>query len=227
MIGVFDSGVGGMTALAELRRLLPSADITYLADRENAPYGTKSEDKILECAESCIKRLKDVGAEKILIACCTASTLYPRMSAEAKSISIPIISPAEEAEARASLNGRIAVIATSATVRSRAFTREIRLRREAKMLELSAQPLVAMVEGGARDGIPLKSEDERVLEEIIAPIRSFGADTLVLGCTHFSHLSEHISSRLHGVRLVSPSREGARKIAKTAENRGDGRTVFI
>ena len=95
------------------------------------------------------------------------------------------------------------------------------------MLELSAQPLVAMVEGGARDGIPLKSEDERVLEEIIAPIRSFGADTLVLGCTHFSHLSEHISSRLHGVRLISPSREGARKIAKTAENRGNGRTVFI
>ena len=227
MIGVFDSGVGGMTALAELRRLLPSADITYLADRENAPYGTKSEDKILECAENCIGRLRDVGAEKILIACCTASTLYPRMSAEAKSISIPIISPAADAAAEASENGRIAVIATSATVRSRAFTREIRLRREAKMLELSAQPLVAMVEGGARDGIPLKSEDERVLEEIIAPIRAFGADTLVLGCTHFSHLGEHISSRLDGVRLISPSHEGARKIAKTAENRGDGRTVFI
>lgn len=227
MIGVFDSGVGGMTALAELRRLLPLADITYLADKENAPYGTKSGDEILACAEGCIERLRSVGAERILIACCTASTLYSRMSEEARSISIPIISPAADAAAKASRNGRIAVIATSATVRSRAFTHEIRLIREAKMLELEAQPLVGIVERGARDGIPLRTDDEGVLENILAPVRAFGADTLVLGCTHFSHLAEHISSRLFGVRLVSPSHEGARKIAKMTENRGDGRTVFI
>ena len=227
MIGVFDSGVGGMTALAELRRLRSSVDITYLADRENAPYGTKSEDKILLCAENCIRRLRDAGAEKILIACCTASTLFGRMSEASKKIAVPIISPAAKSAARATVNGRIAVIATSATVRSRAFTREIRTHRKANLLELEAQPLVAMVEGGARDGAPLSRENEMLLDDILSPIRAFGADTLVLGCTHFSHLEEHISSRLEGVRLISPSREGAIEMAKATENRGSGKTVFI
>ena len=227
MIGIFDSGVGGMTALAELRRLLPKADITYLADRKNAPYGTKSEDKILECSENCIRRLAEAGAEKILIACCTASTLYPRMSAEAREIALPIIVPAAEMAAKASIGGRIAVIATNATVRSRAFSREIRNLRRVKIMELDAQPLVAMVENGARDTLPLSSKDEELLCEILSPVIAFGADTLVLGCTHFSHLEEHISSRLHGVNLISPSREGAIRMASMTENRGDGKTVFI
>ena len=227
MIGVFDSGVGGMTALSELRRLSPMADITYLADTENAPYGTKSDGVILSCAERCIERLRSLGAEKILIACCTASTLYPRMSPESRKIAVPIISPAARVAATITLNGRIAVIATNATVKSRAFTREIRSYRQAKLLELEAQPLVGVVEGGARDGRPLSASDENILEEILAPIRAFGADTLVLGCTHFSHLSEHISSRLQGVKLVSPSREGAIEIAKIAEDRGSGSTVFM
>ena len=227
MIGVFDSGVGGLTALAELRRLLPSVDITYLADRENAPYGTKSEEKILVCAENCIKRLKEEGAEKILIACCTASTLFTRMSDDAKKIAFPIISPAAKAAAEVSASGRIAVIATKATVRSRAFTREIQSYREARLIEIEAQPLVAMVEGGVRDERALCSEDEAILESLLSPVRAFLADTLVLGCTHFSHLSEHISSRLEGVNIINPSIEGAAEMARTVENRGSGKTVFL
>ena len=226
MTGIFDSGVGGLTALSELRRLHPMADVTYLADSENAPYGTKSENKILECAERCIKRLSDMGAERILIACCTASTLYSRMSLAAREVSIPIIAPAARVAAEES-RGRIAVIATSATVRSRAFTREITALRKAKLLELEAQPLVAAVEAGARDGAPLSPECESILDDILAQIRAFEADTLILGCTHFSHLSDHISRRLPGVNLISPSLEGAREIARLTENRGSGSTVFI
>ena len=102
MIGIFDSGVGGLTALAELRRLLPNADMIYLADRENAPYGNKSEEQILAAAEGCIKRLTEAGADKILIACCTASTLHHRLSESARRISTPIILPAARAAIRRS-----------------------------------------------------------------------------------------------------------------------------
>ena len=227
MIGVFDSGVGGMTALAELRRLLPSADITYLADRENAPYGTKSEDKILECAENCIGRLRDAGAEKILIACCTASTLYPRLSSADKEISVPIIFPAAEAATRATANGRIAVIATHATVRSRAFSRAISALGGFKVAEFDAQPIVAMVEAGARDEAPPKGEELCELERMLLPIRSFGADTLILGCTHFPHLKEQIARLLPGIALINPSLEGALKIVNPTPADEHGRTVYL
>ena len=74
MLGVFDSGVGGLAALRELRRLLPFEDMIYLADKENAPYGTKTEDELVALVREDVKRLRELGAEKILMACCTAST---------------------------------------------------------------------------------------------------------------------------------------------------------
>ena len=154
MIGVFDSGVGGLTALAELRRLLPRTDMIYLADREHAPYGTKSEEEILSLAENCIKRLITAGAERILIACCTASTLHSRLTEGARRITTPIIAPAARAAQRVS-RGKIAVIATEATVRSHAFRRELLAIGECEVTEHAAQELVAMVESGASDERPL------------------------------------------------------------------------
>ncbi len=228
MIGIFDSGVGGLTALAEVRRLMPEADILYLADRENAPYGTKSEEDILDCTKRCIARLRAEGADKILIACCTASTLYPRLDPEEQMISVPIILPAARAAIKTTKKGRIGVIATRATVRSRAFSRAISAEGfGCKVAECEAQALVGMIEAGARSGIPLSDGDSAALLRILLPIRSFGADTLVLGCTHFPHLSEHISELLPETTLVNPSREGALEIAKSADAAGSGRTVYL
>ena len=227
MIGVFDSGVGGLTALAELRRLMPHADIAYLADKENAPYGTKSDAEVIVCAERCISRLTALGAKKILIACCTASTVYPYLSAESRSVSMPIIIPAARAAVAASKNGRIAVIATRATVRSRAFSRAIAAECKAHVIETDAQPLVALIEGGARDGIPLAESETDILRSLLAPTQGFGADTLVLGCTHFPHLARHISKLLPGIKLISPSTEGAIETAKAVADCGGGRTIFI
>ena len=85
MIGVFDSGVGGYCAFRELRRLLPREDMVYLADRKNAPYGTKSEDEIIAFTKANIKRLREIGARKILIACCTASSVYNSLDEEVSS----------------------------------------------------------------------------------------------------------------------------------------------
>ena len=226
MIGVFDSGVGGLTALAELRRLLPRTDMIYLADRKNAPYGTKSEEQILSLAENCIKRLIAAGAERILIACCTASTLYRRLPDEAQRITTPIIAPAARAAVKVS-HGKIAVIATEATVRSHAFAKAIISERICRVNEYPAQELVAMVEGGASDRIPLTVEQKSRISHILSPIRESGADTLILGCTHFPHLAGHIARLLPEVNLISPSLEGALEIAKSTEDRGGGATVFL
>ena len=94
MIGIFDSGVGGFSAYRTVRRMLPRENILYLADRKNAPYGTKSKDEILSFTKNNIKRLSAMGAERILIACCTASSVYDLLSEEEKEISLPIIRPA-------------------------------------------------------------------------------------------------------------------------------------
>ena len=226
MIGVFDSGVGGLTALFELRRLLPRTDMIYLADRANAPYGTKSEDEILSLAENCIKRLEGAGAVKILIACCTASTIHSRLPDAARSITTPIIVPAARAAAKVS-RGKIAVIATEATVRSHAFSRAILEECEREVAEFSAQELVAMVEGGATDKKALTAAQEDTLARVLEPVKASHADTLILGCTHFPHLQGHIARLLPNINLISPSREGALEIAKSTDDRGGGRTVFL
>ena len=226
MIGVFDSGVGGLTALAELRRLLPRTDMIYLADREHAPYGTKSEEEILSLAENCIKRLITAGAERILIACCTASTLHSRLTEGARRIATPIIAPAARAAQRVS-RGRIAVIATEATVRSHAFRRAILGEGRCEVAEYATQELVAMVESGASDRKPLTLGERSTLSRLLAPIKASRADTLILGCTHFPHLRGHIASMLPEVKLISPSREGALEIARSTEDRGGGRTIFL
>ena len=226
MIGVFDSGVGGLTALAELRRLLPRTDMIYLADREHAPYGTKSEEEILSLAENCIARLTAAGADRILIACCTASTLHSRLTKDARRITTPIIAPAARAAQRVS-RGKIAVIATEATVRSHAFRRELLAIGECEVTEHAAQELVAMVESGASDRNPLTSKQKDLLSRLLEPVGASRADTLILGCTHFPHLRGHIAAMLPEVKLISPSREGALEIARSTEDRGGGRTIFL
>jgi len=227
VIGVFDSGVGGLTALYELRRLLPRVNLTYLADRENAPYGTKSAEEILRFSKNNISRLRSLGAEKILIACCTAGTLYPYLSPEEQEISVPIIKPASRAALAATKNKRVAVIATRATVRSRAFALALEEHADCKILQCDAQELVSLVESGTRDSRPLTKYEESILAEATAPVLSFGADTLILGCTHFPHLMGHIARLLPGVTLINPSLEGALEIAKYSFPDEDGRTVYL
>ena len=224
MIGVFDSGVGGYCAFREIRRLLPREDMVYLADRKNAPYGTKSEDEIIALTKADIKRLKDIGATKILIACCTASSVYDFLDEDERKISLPIITPAARV---ASSGKKIAVIATERTVKSRAFSREIARFSASRVVEFPAQKLVALVEGGCRDG-RINVECEAELNRIRGLVRESGADRLILGCTHFSHLEGELRKRC-GIRTVSPAREGARALVKMVNTyrKESGRTIYI
>ena len=225
MTGVFDSGVGGLAAYRELRLLLPCEDIIYLADRKNAPYGTKTKDELIALTKKDIKRLVEMGAERILIACCTASTVWCELDERERAISTPIITPASRVAARGE---RIAVIATEHTVRSSAFGREIRrVSPAAKIFEQAEQRLVALVEGGCRDG-RLSSECLGELERITEWVTDVRADTLVLGCTHFSHLEATLGRMLPDIRIVSPAREGALALARKYESthRERGKTVY-
>lgn len=227
MIGVFDSGVGGLTAIRELRRLNPSVDICFLADRENAPYGTKSESELVELVCNDIKRLTLRGADVILMACCTASTVFRHLPRSMRKISHPIISPAARRAAEITQNGRIGVIATERTVASSAFSRELAVMHGVKSaVELSAQPLVSLVESGVTDSNITDSARDRIYE-IIKPLRRENIDTLILGCTHFPHLYTTVAGMLPGVRLVSPSREGAMEILRKTSPLGRGEILFI
>ena len=224
MIGIFDSGVGGICAFQEVRRLLPREDILYLADRKNAPYGTKTKEEILALTRADIKRLRLMGADKILIACCTASSVYDLLNEEEREISLPIIRPASE---KAASGRRIAVIATERTVLSGVFEKELSTLTDAPVLQMAEQNLVALVEGGCRDG-KITSECEDEIERISGRIKSFGADRLILGCTHFSHLEGSLQKSC-GIRTVSPAREGARALVKMIKQcrKENGRTIYM
>ncbi len=225
MTGIFDSGVGGLKAYFELRRLLPREDIIYLADRKNAPYGTKTRDELIALTKKDIERLVGMGAGEILIACCTASTVYGELDEAERAIATPIITPASRVAAEGK---RIAVIATEHTVRSSAFGRGIsEFSPSCEVFEQAEQRLVALVESGSRDG-RLSRECLAELRRIAGWAKEICADTLVLGCTHFSHLELTLGELLPGVRIVSPAKEGAREIAKKIGNlhRENGRTVY-
>ncbi len=228
MIGIFDSGVGGFNSLYEVRRLLPRADIVYLADRKNSPYGTKSEDELILLVTEDIRRLKALGAAKILIACCTASTVWEHLSQTEREISIPIIRPAAHAAVRESRLG-IAVIATDATVRSGAFRKEIsQLSQSLPVAEIAAQELVSLVEGGSRDG-KITEAEMTTFTAVAEKISKTCADTLILGCTHFSHLKKTLAS-LTQTKIISPAIEGARLVVKecgASVRFGSGRTIYV
>lgn len=226
MIGVFDSGAGGVTAVRELRHLLPTADIVFFPDRENAPYGTRSQKELLPLVSRDIELLLSHGAELVLMACCTASTVYPMLEDELKRVAIPIIEPTARAAAEATSGGRVAVIATEATVRSGAFGRALSLHGIRETLEIAARELVAAVERGERDG-RLSETGEALLDRYLKKVISYGADTLILGCTHFPHLEGEIRKRLPRVKIISSSREGAKETLKSLRSHGSGRTVYI
>ncbi len=227
MIGILDSGAGGELAARELRGLLPSVDIVLLADRKNAPYGTKSPEELTEIVRENLSRLRYAGADEILIACGTASTVLDRLKADERRGVYPIIEPTARAAAEATASGRVGVIATEATVRSRAFTRAIRSARggATTVFELATQELVSMIEAGARDGCISRSDVSR-LRQMLSPVWGWDVDVLVLGCTHFPLLFNTVGELFPGVRLISSTHEGVKKITRLAKS-GSGATVYL
>ena len=227
MIGVFDSGAGGINALREIRRLMPRTDAVYLADRKNAPYGTKKKGELISLVTRDITRLCEMGIDKILIACCTASTVFDMLPDKCRAVSTPIIGFAARAAAEATRRGKIGVIATDATVCSGAFSGAISsLSPDLSVTEVSAQPLVGLVESGALDGRVGEGERE-TLSHILEKIKLERIDVLILGCTHFSSLAGEISRAMgDGVTVIDAARVGAREFIKNIRDGGCGKITY-
>lgn len=225
MIGVFDSGAGGLFALAELRRLSPMADIAFYADTKNAPYGTKSREELIELVSRDVERLLSLGCERVLMACCTASTVYDFLPEEYRQISVPIISPTALSALKKTRNRKIGILSTEATEKSRAFVERI-TEYEPRALTVSAHSpeLVRLAELGERDGY-LSKGGFKTVEKSVSTFLGTGIDTLILGCTHFAYFENTIKDIL-SVNIVNSAREGALAMRKFTRE-GEGKTLFL
>lgn len=225
MIGVFDSGEGGVALISEMRRIAPNADICFFADRDNAPYGTKTKEELIGLVKKDISLLIKNGAEIAVMACCTASSVYRYLDSNLKAASLPIIDPT--ATAAASGGSRIGVIATERTAASHAFKSAIHaISPNAMVLEWCAQPLVPMIESGVRDGGITRREREKI-KTVLTPAMGENIDTLVLGCTHFHRIIGTVQQLFPSVRIISSAREGAIAAVAAAHTDGEGLTVYL
>ena len=179
-LGVFDSGVGGLTVVASLRRRLPGVELVYLGDTARLPYGTKSAATVARYTRRNVTFLLARGVDGVVVACNSASAMA-LSTLEASAPVWGVIEPGAAAAAARSA-GRVGVIATEATVRSRAYPRALeKLRPELAVLAQPCPLLVPLVEEGWLDD----EITERVIRRYLAPLLEWGMDTLVLGCTHY------------------------------------------
>lgn len=197
-IGVFDSGIGGLTVLKELVAALPGEDFIYLGDTARLPYGTKSSEVILRYTRENTEFLLAKGIKLLVIACNTSSAVaLDQIAAETTVPVIGVIEPGARAAVRASRTGRIGVIGTEATIASSAYTRAIRkLRPRAHLYTRACPLLVPLVEEGWTEG----EVAERTVEHYLESLKASGIDTLLLGCTHYPLLREVIA-RVMGPRV--------------------------
>jgi glutamate racemase len=189
-IGVFDSGVGGLTVLGALRARLPGEDFVYLGDTARLPYGTKSPETVERYSVQCAGLLVERGVDALVVACNTASAFaLPALAAAWPDLPIVgVIEPGAAAAARATRSGRIAVIATEGTVRGGAYPAAIARRRaDARVTSIACPLFVALAEEGWVDGPVVEAVAHRYLDPAFAAADA--PDTLVLGCTHFPALA--------------------------------------
>lgn len=212
-VGVFDSGLGGLTAFAELRRLMPDEDLVYFGDNARIPYGTKSPEVIAKFAMQDVRFLMTRQVKAILVACGTvSSTCLPMLK---KTLCIPIIgvvgAAAKKAcEVASEGRRRIAVLGTGATIRSGAFEKEIALHGEFETVSRACAMFVPLVENGytSKDDVAANA----IAKEYLADIADFRPDAVILGCTHYPLLSEIISSFLPDSVLISSGYEAAHEL---------------
>jgi glutamate racemase len=217
MIGVFDSGFGGLVVLREFLQVLPDYDYLYLGDNARIPYGTRSDRVVLRFTEQAVSYLLRQGCRLIILACHTASAralrtiqqeYLPGRFPEERVLGV-LIPTVEEALARSSRK-RIGVIATEGTVTSRSFELELqKLNPEVAVFQQACPLLVPIIESGEQDW----EGTGMILRRYLAPLQEAGVDTLILGCTHYSILKEQIRAIMgNGLGLICSGQVAAVKL---------------
>lgn len=222
-LGVFDSGVGGLTVVRALRELLPNESIIYLGDTARVPYGSKSPDTIRRFATEDTQFLVNHAVKAVVVACNTATAhALPHLQATFRLPVIGVVEPGVEATLADPNCQRVGIIATAGTIRSCAYQHALAMQRPDIITEGKATPLlVPFIEEGWIDHPALKS----VLREYVKPMVDKGIDTLVLGCTHYPLLVPVLKRMFAKVRLVDSASTCAAHVKRTLEAEGLVRTA--
>ena len=191
-IGIFDSGIGGLTVVRQIHRVLPHEDLVYLGDTARVPYGTKSPGTVVRFACEDTRFLIQQNVKAVVVACNTVSAwALPTLERQFAVPIFGVIIPGAQAALKKTRNGRIGVIATTTTIRSQAYSRAILAGDDTARVFARACPLlVPLVEEGWTD----QKVTRTILRTYLAPLLSAGIDTLVLGCTHYPLLKRAIRS---------------------------------
>ncbi len=208
MIGIFDSGVGGMTVARAIEQICPEYPLLYFGDIARTPYGSKSPETIIRYSQNNTDFLLEQGAKLIVIACNSASsTASDKLRLQYQVPILDVITPATRKAADVSTKGRIGVIGTRATIKSDIYRQKIQeIRPEAKVYGVPCPLLVPLVE----EGWGARRETKMILRRYLHPLRLKQIDTLVLGCTHYPLLKHIIGPKIgKRVNLIDSSVEMA------------------
>jgi len=205
MIGIFDSGIGGLTVFKAIKRKLPNYSYFYLGDSARTPYGGRSQETIFNFTREAVDYLFKAGCQLVILACNTASAeALRRLQREWLPENYPdrrilgVIRPVAEEASKLSKTGRIGVIGTTATITSGAYSRELKNQQKKLVIIEKACPLlVPLIEEGWQD----KVETKMILKKYLRGVKDFAVDTLILGCTHYPLLTKEIK-RICGKKIT-------------------------
>lgn len=218
-IGVFDSGLGGLTAVKQLEKVLPGESIVYFGDTGRVPYGSRGKDTILRYARQDMEFLLSQNVKAVLAACGTVSSVARSVG---ESLSVPyidVITPSARAAAAATKNGRIGVIGTAATIQSDSYRSALlRINHKLEVYPQACPLFVSLVESGFV--APQDEVTRLVAERYLSPIRAAEVDTLILGCTHYPIIAPIIGGVMgRGVTLIDSGQQAALAMAQALKER--------
>ncbi len=217
-IGVFDSGVGGLTVVKEIMNQIPNEKIVYFGDTARVPYGSKSKDTVLRFSRQIVRFLQSKEVKAIVIACGTASA--HALDTLEKEIDIPImgiVRPGAEMAAKATRNNKIGVIATESTINSHVYSQYIKeLNEQISVIGRACPLFVPLVEEGLlRDPVT-----DEIARRYLAELIDSEIDTLILGCTHYPLIRDTVGKIMGpGVELINPAYETARELKELLEQK--------
>lgn len=218
-IGVFDSGIGGLTVVAEIMHQLPREKIVYFGDTARLPYGPKSNDTVTQFAVQDAEFLLRHGVKSVVVACNTASSIAVETLRSRYAVPvIGVIEPGALAAVSSTLTGKVGVIGTEGTIASGAYRRAImKLDRDIEVIETSCPLFVPLAEEGWTD----REVTLVIAHEYLTPLRDAGVDVVVLGCTHYPILKATIG-KVFGpsVRLIDSAEETAKEVAEKLDGLG-------
>ncbi|HAX52890.1 MAG TPA: glutamate racemase [Lachnospiraceae bacterium] len=215
-IGVFDSGVGGLTVVREMIRQLPDENIVYFGDTARVPYGSKSQNTIIRFSEQIIRFLQKKQVKTIVIACNTASALA--LDAVRDEFDVPIlgvVTPGARAAVEATRNLKVGVVGTDATVQSGVYTKIIqRMNPKIEVIEKACPLFVPLVEEGFKE----HNVTREIIEYYLESMKSTDIDAMILGCTHYPLLRSKIRTYMGDkIQIVNPAYETAMDLKKLLE----------